>query len=84
MKPLMDRITDALQRQRDMIAELRELSDEFSNGVSRFEVISEDLQARLDRKDTSKGKVVALPKVEPDEDFRVPNALKDGPIKRGD
>lgn len=77
MKALIDRFTDTIQREHDLIAELRELGSKYMESIDRMQAHANRLQAAFDR-----SKVVHLPKVEPSDDFTVPNALKGGPTKR--
>jgi hypothetical protein len=79
MKPLMDRIGDALQRKYEITAELRELADEFSNDVTCMENMCLSLQTRFERHTERQldTKVVHLPKIDEDgTDFAIPSMFK--------
>ena len=69
--PLLLRITEAIQREHDLVLEMQELASEFTEHVSRMRSATERLQKRLGKGLDDPG-VVQLPRI-----------LQGGPTRRG-
>ena len=73
---LLLRIADAVQREHDLILELKGLAAEFSDHIDRMADMTDRLQRRLIIRPASN--VVPLPEAE----FELPHALRSGPTVR--
>ena len=71
--PILDRLTNLIHRESDLISELQELSADIAAHAERLRLMNERLQRRLE------------PSVEADieaEVFKIPTALMGGPSRR--
>jgi len=84
MNDLVARISDAIQRQHDLILELQALKEEFNLTINHIKVEADRLQARYEPTSyipTSSAHIVQLPQApDLDDEFRIPTGIR--PVSR--
>ena len=76
MNDLIARMSDAIQRQHDLILELQALKEEFNLTINHIKVEADRLQARYEYQQPS-AQVVHLPNApDLDDEFRIPAGIR--------
>ena len=84
MNDLMARLSDAIQRQHELIVELQTIKDEFNSTINHIKAETDRLQSKYEyAKEILPSQVVNLPRAATDlldEEFHIPPSIR--PAKR--